>query len=543
MNLVNVGETAHFVIRYDASIGPGAALRAQAVLATCEQDLARTSFYLPYASGIGRDPYLEGHRIDVQVVDLIANRGGADNASTGGKVHPFYTIHIGAIDGSGGSISDDFARFLFVAELAEVLMRAYGWNPGDSRGEALSRVMAEEAYPTQAYLKGGAPWVNAWIGTTPRDFRYIWENESTDINVFSFGIAILYINYLRSQLNHGLKDICGAGGTTLLDVFRYLNGTQGDDGIAGFRDLLDKHYPPGRPFVLLTNNPFPLYDLPDRKVGITVRQSIELAVGNQASDRIDAAVAGRWGKSPLLTAHLRPFFNCAVRDYLYTVDRSPRRLDCVASVRGFAMPRFSWRVNGQELVMSEGSVTVAAKVSIDDPANPDTPKHATEQFSFSYQYQDEFSFVALNNRLVIRNNSYSGHYELLVEVSVQEWDESKGTTTANAPIQMHAASVVYEQSYYDDRRRCSDAAKARVDGHVKAVAKAVEIIRTLPDPVPQRAAYELLDALADIRHELEGPSVSSEVALAAIRVVAGELGVSADVVQLLLSTRSEADSR
>jgi hypothetical protein len=49
--------------------------------------------------------------------------------------------------------------------------------------------------------------------------------------------------------------------------------------------------------------------------------------------------------------------------------------------------------------------------------------------------------------------------------------------------------------------------------------------------------------LADIRHELEGPSVSSEVALAAIRVVAGELGVSADVVQLLLSTRSEADSR
>jgi hypothetical protein len=542
MNLVGVGETTHFVIRYDASIGTGAALRAQAVLATCERDLARASFYLPYAEGIGRDPYLEGHRIDVQVVDLIANRGGADNASTGGKVNPFYTIHIGAINGSGGPISDDFARFLFVAELAEVLMRAYGWNPGDSRGEALSRVMAEEAYPTQAYSEGGAPWVNAWMGTTPRDFRYIWENEFTDRNVFSYGIAILYINYLRSQLNYSLKDICGAGGTTLLDVFRHLNGTQHDDGIVGFRDLLEKHYPSGKPFTLLTNNPFPLYDLPDRRVGISVQQSIELAVGNQASDRVDAAVVGRWGMSPLLTAHLRPFYNCAVRGYLYTVDRSPRRLDCVASVRGFSMPRFSWRVNGKELVASEGSVAVAAKVSIDDPANPDTPNQATEQFSFSYKYQDEFSFAALNNRLVIRNNSHSGHYELLVEVSVQERDKGEGTTTANATVQVNAASVVYEQSYYDDRRRCSDAAKAAVEGHVKAVAKAVEIVRTLPDPVPQRAAHELLDALAGIRHALAGPDVSSEVALAAARVVAGELGVSADVVQRLLSTRSEADS-
>ncbi len=495
MNLITADETTHFVIRYDDSIGAGAAARAQAVVATCERDLAKTSFYLPYSSGIGRDPYLEGHRIDVQVVDLITNRGGANNSSTGGTVHPFHTIQIGAINAAGGPVSDDFARFLFVAELAEVLMRAYGWNPSDSRGEALSRVIAEELYPTQAYGEGGAPWVTPWLRTSPRDFRYIWENEHTDINIFSFGIAILYINYLRSQLNHGLKDICGAGGTTLLEAFRHLNGNQGDDGVAGFRDLLEKHYPSGKPLTLLTNNPFPLYDVRDRRVTISVRQSVERSLaGVEASDRIDAAVVGRWGSAPLQTAHLAPFFNCAARDYLYVVDSSPRRLDWVASVRGFSIPRFSWRVNGEELTAASGTVTVPAKVSIDDPANPDAQKLATEQFSFRYEYQDEFSFAALNNRLVIRNNSRSGHYQVLVEVSVQEGIERDGTTMANSAVRMDAASVVYEQAFYEDSRRCSEAARAAVGRHVKGVAKVVEFAHTLPDPPPQGAIHELLEA-------------------------------------------------
>ena len=85
----------------------------------------------------------------MQIVDLADNRGGANNSYTGSLVHAFFTIRVGAINAAGGQISDDYARFLFVAELAEVLMRAYGWNPGDSRGEALSRVMAEESIPTR----------------------------------------------------------------------------------------------------------------------------------------------------------------------------------------------------------------------------------------------------------------------------------------------------------------------------------------------------------------------------------------------------------
>src|SRR4051812_9206999 len=143
MKMQDAGETTHFVVRYDQTIAAHAASRAQAVLATCERDLAEVASYLPYVEGVGQDPYVGDHRIAVQVVDLVNNRGGANNSHIG-TVHPFYTINIGAINGAGGEISDDFARFLFVAELAEVLMVANGWKPAASSGEALSRVMAEQ---------------------------------------------------------------------------------------------------------------------------------------------------------------------------------------------------------------------------------------------------------------------------------------------------------------------------------------------------------------------------------------------------------------
>src|SRR5260370_14772301 len=149
MNLIDAGETAHFIIRYDETICAHAANRAQAVLATCEDDLAKTAFYLPYSMGGGGDPFLNDsagdHRISVRIVDLVDNRGGANNSHTG-AVHLFNTINIGAIDGAGNEISDDYARFLFIAELAEVLMLSYGWEPAISSGEALSRVMAEQFY-------------------------------------------------------------------------------------------------------------------------------------------------------------------------------------------------------------------------------------------------------------------------------------------------------------------------------------------------------------------------------------------------------------
>ena len=58
--------------------------------------------------------------------------------------------------------------------------------------------------------------------------------------------------------------------------------------------------------------------------------------------------------------------------------------------------------------------------------------------------------------------------------------------------------MVYEQAYYDDRRHCADAVRDAVESHVRGVSKVFDIIRTLPDPPPQRTMHNLLDALANL---------------------------------------------
>lgn len=529
MKLIDVGETAHFFIRYDQTIGAHAAARAQAVLATCESDLAKVAYYLPYSMGGGGDPYISDHRIVVQVVDLIDNRGGANNSHTG-SVHPFHTIKIGAINSSGGEISDDFARFLFIAELAEVLMLAYGWNPGVSSGEALSRVMAEQLYPAQASTV-----VNAWFSDPARRYTYIVQDEFSDKNFVTFGIGILYINYLRSQLGYSLRDICGSGGVTLLDRYRNLTGHPDEDGAAPFQTLLNKHFPAGTS--LPTNNPFPLYDAGGRAVSVTAR-----AVARQglsvvsARDLVTSAIVGRRGAEEQKTVHLSPFIGCPEQGYTYYVVATSRRLEVFATAVGFGLPRFTWRVNGHALTWASDSVTVSAKVAIDDPAHPEAPRHTTENFAFSYTHADEFSFAGLSNRLVIDNSSYGGHYTLDIEVSVQDQFDPAGSSSATTSTStlMDTLAVVYEQRYYTDRTQCAARIGNAVKDHNRGLAKVIDLVKTLPDPPEPAVVRALLSALSAVRQELVGGGADQQVARDAAHLVAGQLGVPVNVLNRAL---------
>ena len=98
-----------------------------------------------------------------------------------------------------------------------------------------------------------------WLNTNEDDIRYIWQNEASrqQDECGSRAFGMLYINYLGTQINDGLKAVCTAGGTTVLDSFRNLHGSQDDDGVAAFKAVLQKHYPEGKSFTLLTNNRFP----------------------------------------------------------------------------------------------------------------------------------------------------------------------------------------------------------------------------------------------------------------------------------------------
>jgi len=537
MNLIDIGETTHFVVRYDPAVGANAAIRAQAVLSTCEADLAKAAWYLPYSMGGGGDPYLESRRIVVQVVDLKDNRGGANNSHTG-DVTKYHTISIGAINGSGGQISDDYARFLFVAELAEVLIQAYGWNPSTSSGEALSRVMAEQLYPVQGYAEGGAPWVNAWFSDPNRIYTYLVLDEYSDRNAVTYGIGILYINYLRSQLGHSLRDICLSGGQTFLDRYRNLSGHPDEDGIAPFKALLEAHFAPGSS--LATNNPFPLYDDSRRGVSMSARTTGRHDLSAVTTrDRVTSAVLGRWGAHERKTVHIQPFIGCPAMDYAYTLEETPRHLEVVATAAGFGQPNFTWRVNGRPRVWANDSISVPAEVTIDDPEHPDNPHHATDTFAFAYSTQNEFTFAALSNRLTIDNFSYGGHYLLKIEVSVSDQLGPAGSATSSLATILDTAAVVYEQQYYTDRERCAERIRSTVDDHTRGLAKAVDLVKTLPEPPDPAVVRTLLDALADVRAQLVSPETDTQAAYDGANLAALHLGVPVLTLTHALGVRLE----
>jgi len=201
----------------------------------------------------------------------------------------------------------------------------------------------------------------------------------------------------------------------------------------------------------------------------------------------------------------------------------------VATTAGFALPRFAWQVNGRQLTWASDSVTVPAKVSIDDPNHPDVPRSATEQFSFSYSHHDEFSFAGLANRLVINNSSFSGRYTLDIQVSVQDQYGPAGKTGAATNAFVDTAAVVYEQRYYDDQRRCAAVLRKAVESHTRGMAKAMDLVRTLPDPPPPAVVRALLEALGAVRDELRDGHVSLESARDAVHLVARELGIPVDI--------------
>ena len=166
MAIQEVGRTNHFIVQYDDVVASGQQ-RAQAVLASCENDLFGLTLYMPTHTGGLGDPFAP-QRVIIQVVDQPADtpanqwpqRGGARN--TGYSPGHVSYIRINPVSPSGSPITDDFARFLFVAEMAEQIMGFYGWNLAHSQGEALSRILAELFYPASAYDAASsvslAPW-------------------------------------------------------------------------------------------------------------------------------------------------------------------------------------------------------------------------------------------------------------------------------------------------------------------------------------------------------------------------------------------------
>lgn len=227
-------KTANFNVFYENGLGDNGPVLADGVLASCEAEYAQLQ-------GLFGGIVPAGLPMSVYVV---AGDFGAYHATCAAT-----EMHCAAFDGS----NVDLVRMLVVAEEVEVFSAAQGgWNCGASTGEGLSRVLATLLYPSQL---NGFTSAASWLDTPDRP-DFVNNTDPTDQNYVSIGCAVLYLNWLQTQLGFSWSQIIAAGGPTLAATYTNLTGNP--DGLTPFATLLAGAFAVGTPSGVTTDNPFPL---------------------------------------------------------------------------------------------------------------------------------------------------------------------------------------------------------------------------------------------------------------------------------------------
>ena len=233
-------QTLHFGVSFDTGLGQQGQQIADALLQTCEQDYATLQSYF---GGItpGNLPF------------EILVTSGSDGAS-----HATCQATALSIGAQSGPV--EFMRSLVIAEEDEVFEAnfGHGWDCGASNGEGLSRVLANDI--VRGVEPQGFVSPPVWLDETPdsgiRREDWINKTDPTDTNYFSIGCSVLFLNWLRFQLNHTWAQIIEAGASTLAKT--YQNLTSQNNGFDRFMALVNEKFPPGTPSGLTKDNPFPL---------------------------------------------------------------------------------------------------------------------------------------------------------------------------------------------------------------------------------------------------------------------------------------------
>ena len=237
------GQSTFFSVYYDNALGDavGAAL-ADGVLARCDADYE--SIYAIFGAVTPPLP----------ITCIVCTFQDAP----GGYHHTCIdnTIYVSGQTLTPPNTADvATAQAVLVAEEVEVFSAAQnlGWNCGDTNGEGLSRVLAEELYPG---VLDDFHTADVWLDSGRPD--YVSNNVGNDQDPTSNGCSVVFLYFLRYVLGYDWATIVQAGGSTLEQTYQNLTGSVG--GYTALRECVDALYPPGSPSGLTTDNPFPPFD-------------------------------------------------------------------------------------------------------------------------------------------------------------------------------------------------------------------------------------------------------------------------------------------
>jgi hypothetical protein len=529
MAVQTAGTTTHFIVTYDDAAGTAAQTNASALLATVEFDLFRLKTYFPYEAKLGTDP-LASNPISIRLQDTNfqgqpgPQRGGGSNngniaapVSPGVKPQPVQMLINAFGANTNAAAPPDYVRFVFVAELTEQLMLFYNWPQNTNQSESISRVMAELLYPTQPYdtqnCVSPAPWVNDWLAARSTDTtQYLSTSVPGENNSIAWGCGILFLNYMRFQLNLSLPDICQAAGPTLADRYHQVSGLT-NDPLAAMNALLDKHFLANAK--LANNNPFPLLDAANRQV------FLQFAAPSTHTTRGLSGVA-----------HLRPFFNCPAKDYQFLWMRSEVTQKVTASTFGFGDPQFQWKIGAYSAWVASSSGSAATDVAVPDPKDPNAPVHEAADFMFNFSHAETGTLTEATSALQVTNTSFQGDYTVDISVSVTERvDDDKNAVVAHQKVDFNTLWVLYDQQYQDDQTACAKRFEQALD-NVPKLEQLINLIKTLPDPPSDRTLEQAIAAALEIERQIAEIADSDKAMASKVaRYVAWRLGISAGIFQ------------
>lgn len=471
-----VAKTSKFWIEADENLGAAGIQSGQFIAQLCESDYDRLVTWFGGSIQVAyRSPDTPGF---IRV--LITNgTGGGWNNGPGGfiKLAPFP--------------EHDSMGLVFVAELSEMFMNTQnaGWDPRNSKGEALSRLLSEEAYPAAPNM-GLFFTAQSWLGTgedpAGSGNRHDWvsANEGTDKNFVSIGCAILFLNYLRWQLKAAsLVAIVAASATTLEGLYQNITGKTG--GFQPFSNLLNRFFPIGT-MPAVGDNPFPLLDAAERMLTISTSSTgtgIKVVGGGFVEEQ---------------------FLGCPRKRYSYTLLATTETIKATAVPVGFGVPAVAWTING--LAAVDGA-TITPNVVIFRP-NPSLPGGGTStSATIALMCTISNHSKTLNLSLA---GPLTGQAQLTIGAIANDVSDAPASQThASAMATLATEFVLFESSYHQDAKQCASSFVQRFPAEVAPpfdrLSQAIAIILTLPDPLPPefQRALVLVEQIALISAALK----------------------------------------
>jgi hypothetical protein len=380
----------------------------------------------------------------------------------------------------------EFPRFVFVAELAEIMMAftGYGWDAGQSPGEGLSNLLGALLHPRGYYDAGQGPRINQWLnggqGNLPRA-DFVSKTADTDQDQYSYGCAILFINYLVYQLGRPLEAVIRAGGSTLAETYARVTGQPAAAAYPAIDGLLQAHIRNSTTNNMLRDNIFPLFD--------PARRSIQTTQG----DPIDK---GHFDDPHPTSFVVKPGLICPAAPYDFFRHEELLEQPIFARARGTANAQFAWMIEGVPAPV-RGQWT---NIAVGSPLTVKNPDGATinvaNAVNLLYAIVDVWNGSALYLKTLARN----GNCELKVTVFAREAVEIDGDVSGEESVSLTAVTWTAGAEMTKARKRCNPF-YAEVNDSFWYLTERLSDIKNRPDPVPsERAVLEVAQAVEQLQN-------------------------------------------